>query len=222
MQQTIESQKPESKVVKNLYQKLVEIRKNLTYLQKGASGQKGKYVDGATVLSTIRPMIDEAGLLLIPNVLNTEITNVTVVEGSENKEKVKQIIKSDMLYTWINADNPSEKLEVQFACVGMQLDISMAFGSALTYSERYFLLKFFNIPTDKDDPETFENKINKVKKMGVDIDNPDFEILLELKNQKSVSDLSRFRTENIKNVSDRAEFIKAINKQSEVIRNGNI
>ena len=35
---------------------------------------------------------------------------------------------------------------------------AMAGGAALTYFERYFLLKFFQIPTAKDDPEFFKNK----------------------------------------------------------------
>ena len=31
-------------------------------------------------------------------------------------------------------------------------------GKALTYAEKYFMLKFFNIPTDKDDPDSFQKK----------------------------------------------------------------
>lgn len=37
-------------------------------------------------------------------------------------------------------------------------DPAMAGGAALTYFERYFLLKFFQIPTSKDDPEHFQAK----------------------------------------------------------------
>ena len=40
-----------------------------------------------------------------------------------------------------------------------QNDISKAFGSALTYSERYLLLKSLGAPTDEDDPDkTTEDK----------------------------------------------------------------
>lgn len=224
MQQTIikQTEKPDLKVVKNLYQKLIEIRKQIPYLQKKTKGQNGQYVDGSTVLAEIRPKIDELGLLLVPSIVNSEMSNITVMEGNPAKEKVKQIVKCDMIFTWINIDNPDEKLEVPFACFGMQNDISMAFGSALTYTERYFLLKFFNIATDKDDPDSFANKSKKPNKTGVDVDDPDFEILLELKNQKSNSDVFKYRTDNIGNVADRAGFIKAVNNQLEAIKNGSL
>src|SRR5699024_10548801 len=44
---------------------------------------------------------------------------------------------------------------------GQQEDNSKAYGSALTYSEMYFFLKFFNAPTDDDDPDTRQGS-NKV------------------------------------------------------------
>lgn len=206
----------------NIYEKLLEIRKSIPYLQKKEKGQNCQYVKGSEILALIRPKIDDTGLLLIPSVVNTEITNVTVLEGNPAKEKVKQIVNANMVFTWINVENPEEKLEVPFACFGMQNDISMAFGSALTYTERYFLLKFFNIPTDKDDPDTFQKKNKKVIKNGIDEESPDFDVLLELKNQKTVGEVSKFRANNISLVSDRAEFIKAVNKQLEDIKNGNI
>lgn len=31
-------------------------------------------------------------------------------------------------------------------------------GKALTYAEKYFLLKQFNIPTDNDDPDSFQQR----------------------------------------------------------------
>ncbi|MGY2126768.1 ERF family protein, partial [Nocardia gipuzkoensis] len=40
-----------------------------------------------------------------------------------------------------------------FYAVGQQDDVSKAHGTALTYTERYFLMKFFNIPTDEDDAD---------------------------------------------------------------------
>ena len=40
----------------------------------------------------------------------------------------------------------------------MQADASMAFGGALTYCNRYFLLKFLEIPTDNDDPDEIHTR----------------------------------------------------------------
>ena len=63
-----------------------------------------------------------------------------------------------LTYVWINADKPEEQFEVTFYAVGQQDDVSKAHGTALTYAERYFLMKFFNIPTDEDDADAKQNK----------------------------------------------------------------
>ena len=63
-----------------------------------------------------------------------------------------------MLYTWVNDDNPSERIEVPWVTVGQQEDASQSFGSGLTYTYRYFLLKFFGISTVEDDPDSWRSK----------------------------------------------------------------
>ena len=140
----------------NLYQKLIEVRKTVPYLQKSTKSFNYCYVSGTDVLGSLKEKMDSLGLLLIPSVTKSTMTTMEVTEKGQTK--VKPTVHADMIMIWINADNPEERLEVPFACFGMQDDISKAFGSALTYSERYFLLKFFNIATDKDDPDTILKK----------------------------------------------------------------
>lgn len=90
----------------------------------------------------------EHNLLLVPYTENEEI-----IETINAKGKTEHIVKLKLTYKWINADNPQEVLEVPFFAVGQQDDVSKAHGTALTYAERYFLMKFFNIPTDEDDAD---------------------------------------------------------------------
>ena len=134
----------------NLCEKLIQIRKCVPYLQKDTTGYKYSYVSGASVLGHIQGAMNELGVLLFPSVTNRAMSafdNDYVVEG-------------DIIMTWMDAAT-GERLEVPFLLFGKQNDPSKAFGSGLTYSERYFLLKFFNIPTDDEDPDRFQNKINK-------------------------------------------------------------
>ena len=63
-----------------------------------------------------------------------------------------------MTWTWVNNDNPEEKVVVGWTLVGQQSDASQAFGSGLTYSDRYFLLKYFNVATTDDDPDAHRSK----------------------------------------------------------------
>ena len=63
-------------------------------------------------------------------------------------------------FTWIDADS-GETLVCHWASSG-QNNWDKGLGSALTYGERYFLLKFFHVATDKDDvdaPRTTDEEL---------------------------------------------------------------
>jgi hypothetical protein len=60
--------------------------------------------------------------------------------------------------TWVNAEQPEETIECSWYGQGVDIAGEKGVGKALTYSEKYFMLKFFNIPTDKDDPDSFQAK----------------------------------------------------------------
>ncbi|WMJ81942.1 ERF family protein [Clostridium sp. MB40-C1] len=137
---------------KNLYQKLVEIRKEVINFSKDTESYGYKYVSGSQAIAKIREKMDSLQVLLVPKM--EEIINDTFTyTNSKGKEVTDHIVKGNMAYIWINADNPEEQLEVPWKLYGAQDDISKAYGSGLTYSERYFILKFFQAPTDELDPD---------------------------------------------------------------------
>ena len=136
----------------NLYEKLVEIRKEVINFSKDTEGYGYKYVSGSQAIAKIRDNMDELGIILVPGVGDT-ITSTYDYINSKGKECTDHIVSGDMSYTWINAEEPSETLTVPWKLYGAQDDISKAFGSGLTYSERYFILKFFQAPTDDADPD---------------------------------------------------------------------
>lgn len=140
----------------NLYQKLVEVRKTIDAFHKDSKSFNYSYVSGTQVLSKIKEKMDEMGLLCFPSILGQSHEHFNYLD-KYGKEKHDFIVYGPMVYRWINADNPEEVLEVPFEFMGQQDDISKAFGSGLTYSERYFLLKFFGVPTDDDDPDKKES-----------------------------------------------------------------
>lgn len=137
----------------NLYQKLVEIRKEVINFSKDTESFGYKYVSGSQAIAKIREKMDSLGVLLVPEVINT-ISSTYDYINSKGKECTDHIVTGEMSYKWINADNPEEILTVPWQLYGAQDDISKAFGSGLTYSERYFILKFFQAPTDSDDPDS--------------------------------------------------------------------
>jgi hypothetical protein len=70
----------------------------------------------------------------------------TLKNGNSKSEILTTI---EIRFTWVDCES-GETLVSHFAANG-QNDWDKGLGSALTYAERYYLLKFFHIPTDEDD-----------------------------------------------------------------------
>jgi hypothetical protein len=148
----------------SIYKKLLLIQKAVKGLKKDKSSHNYEYVTGNKLLSFIRPLMDEHGLLLKQEVLSIDNDRMdyTVIGKSWSKdkdgknvateyEKTKSEILSKVMmrFTWI--DSETGETDVNLFGANGQNDWEKGLGSALTYSERYFLLKYFHIATDEDD-----------------------------------------------------------------------
>lgn len=145
----------------NIYQKLHEIYKQVGYIQKGKQGKQYDYVGSSDVLANIRALMADQGLQLEPRILKGSTKDYATKSGT-----TQILTELDMTMTWVNVENPDEKIELPWYSQGMDLAGEKGVGKALTYGEKYFLLKYFNIATDKDDPDAFQDKVdaNKPKK----------------------------------------------------------
>lgn len=134
----------------NIYQRLVEVRKCVTAIGKDAKtnfGEKFKYVSSNNILSVLRPAMDQFGLVLECRITGHSLN--TKWSGADRKEHLTEL---EIEFVWVNADKPEERIVCPF--YGQGLDTGeKGVGKAATYAEKYFLLKFFNIPTDEDDPD---------------------------------------------------------------------
>lgn len=145
----------------NIYQKLIEVRKQVPYLQKESEGHQYKYTGSSQVLASVRKKLDELELLLIPKIVSTNILAETVESTDKYnnpKKTTTYFTELTMVMTWVNAENPEETIECPWYAQGVDIAGEKGVGKALTYGEKYFMLKFFNIATDKDDPDAFQQK----------------------------------------------------------------
>lgn len=144
---------------KAIYKKLLEIQKAVVGLTKDAKGNAGDYVSGNKILSIVRPMMDRLGLVLIPEVVDSSFEPTTyMTKSGEKKEMFCRLV---LQFTWVDAES-GDSVSHQWASTGMN-GFDKGYGSALTYGERYYLLKLFHIATDKDDvdaPKTAEEEMN--------------------------------------------------------------
>lgn len=149
----------------NVFQKIIETKKVVkNFLKDAETSGKGSYTytSGSQILSAIKEKMEEIGLLFLP--VETEHRGWTTFnyKNSYGDDKTDFIVEGKLCYEWINAEDPTDRQRVSFEYYGQQNDISKAFGSALTYSERYLLLKSLGAPTDEDDPDKHtEDKAQK-------------------------------------------------------------
>ena len=140
----------------NVYQKIIEVKKVVkNFLKDAETTGKGSYTytSGSQILSAIKEKMEEIGLLFLPVETVHRGWTTFNYKNSYGDDKTDFIVEGELFYEWINADEPTDRQRVSFEYYGQQNDISKAFGSALTYSERYLLLKSLGAPTDEDDPD---------------------------------------------------------------------
>ena len=133
----------------NIYQKLIEVRKSVPGLSKDKENNffKFAYVSSSKTLAAVRAEMDKQQLLLIPGIVRHETRDHKTAKGGH-----QFCTELTLEYKWVDAENPSDFILCPWAGIGLD-EGEKGIGKACTYSEKYFLLKFFNIPTDKDDPD---------------------------------------------------------------------
>jgi len=144
----------------SIYKKLLKIQKEVKGLSKDGKSYKYSYVSGGKLLSFIRPLMNNNDLILKQEILSIENTRQDYQVWDKYEKTYKQkneiLSKVEMKFTWVDCET-GEKDENLFGANG-QNDWEKGLGSALTYAERYFLLKYFHISTDEDD---IDNPIRK-------------------------------------------------------------
>ncbi len=143
----------------SIYKKLHKIQAHILGLRKDKSGTNYRYVTGDKLLGYVKPLMNELGLILKQEIISidNERQNYIVGFGTEKEREKSEILSKVMMrFTWVDVDT-GEKDENLFGANG-QNDWDKGVGSALTYGERYFLLKFFHIATDEDDIDNPERK----------------------------------------------------------------
>ena len=131
----------------SIYKKLLNIQRQVKGLSKDKKSYSFSYVTGNKLLSFIKPLMDEQGLILKQEV--TSIENERMDYSTSRGAKSEILSKVMMRFTWI--DSETGETDVNLFGANGQNDWEKGLGSALTYAERYFLLKYFHIATDEDD-----------------------------------------------------------------------
>ena len=135
----------------SLYEKLLSVQQTVDKFVKdnqvGEGKQSYKAVSSDQVLETVRPLLNELKLLLLP-----EVNRANVIVGSTSSGTARYLTELHMTMTWVDVET-GEKLSQQWYAQGVDLAGEKGVGKANTYAEKYYLMKVFHVPTPKDDPD---------------------------------------------------------------------
>ena len=162
----------------NLFQRLAKIREIAEVVSKSKKGFNYTYADLVEILAKVTAGMKKYHVSLIPGIVpgSCNVNQLTIVNTKFDKQgrtydqtSTEMLVKADMLYKWVNDDNPNEYIDVPWAVTGMQPDASQAFGSGLSYCERYFLCNYFQIaqPEDVDDYRSKQKEANQAEDIAI-------------------------------------------------------
>lgn len=151
----------------SLIKKLAKIRNISDVAQKNKQGYGYTYTDITEILANVTAGMKKYGVSLLPSIVpgTSKIEQVTTVNTKTDKQgrtydkkDTEMLFSADMVYKWVNDDNPDEFIEIPWAVVGAQSDPSQSLGSGLTYCSRYFLTNYFQIAQSDLDVDAYRSK----------------------------------------------------------------
>lgn len=151
----------------NLVQKLAKIRAISDVVSKEKRGYNYSYADITTILANITAGMKKYGVSLIPSIVpgTSEVVQNVVVNTKFDKTGkaydntvTEMLVKADMVFKWVNDEDPNDTIEAPWFVTGSQTDPSQALGSGLTYCTRYFLCNYFQIAQSDSDVDTYRSK----------------------------------------------------------------
>ncbi len=133
----------ETKPMRNIYQRILDIMSEVSYIQKEDKKVAGqyRYVSHDAVASIIHPQLVKHGVVVIP----------TVKEMMQDGNRTSVCL----LVTFINADAPEESFVVESYGYGIDT-ADKGPGKSVSYAYKYALLKTFCLETG-DDPDQDQN-----------------------------------------------------------------
>lgn len=144
----------------NIFQRMSAITSEISRVAKNLNVDAGKSsykaVGEADVLEAVKPAEVKYGVYSYPVEQGTEIvesgtiTSETTYNG-EKRQRQQQFMRVRRVYRFVNIDNPDEFVDMATYGDGMDSG-DKAPGKAMTYADKYALLKAYKITTG-DDPD---------------------------------------------------------------------
>lgn len=150
----------------NIYEKLLSISTELKAVQKNleVSMGKGKYkaVGEIDVLNAVKPL--EAKYRVYSYPCDREVIESGTIDSKDNQgyEKHQLFERIKVTYRFVNVDNPTEFITMVSYGDGID-NGDKSVGKAMTYADKYALLKAYKIMTGEDPDQEASEELRSVR-----------------------------------------------------------
>ena len=152
----------------NIYEKMLAITEELTAVAKnltvGVGSNAYKAVGEADVLAAVKPLEVKHKVYSYPysrKVIDTNIMTSTSTYNGSARETQKLFMRIETIYRFVNIEDPSDYVDITTYGDGVDAQ-DKACGKAMTYADKYALLKAYKIITGED-PDQSPSEENKIK-----------------------------------------------------------
>ena len=153
----------------NIYKKMSAITAELTAVAKNLNVGIGKAaykaVGEADVLAAVKPLEEKHGVYSYPysrKIVEADLVTTTSEYQGKVTEKTNRYLRIVTVYRFVNIDNPEEYIDITTYGDGIDPQ-DKAVGKAMTYSDKYALLKAYKIITGED-PDQFKSEEGKTER----------------------------------------------------------
>lgn len=141
----------------NIYQRLNEVRKAVSYIQKDARVQGGGNYAAIThdaVTAAVRDHLVSNGIMVVPTLESSKLSET----GTTTSSGVP-IVRYEAIYdiSFINCEQPDDKLLLRIESHALDQG-DKAPGKAISYATKYAMLKLFSIETGESEEERIQAK----------------------------------------------------------------
>ena len=152
---------------KNIYQRMAAITADLRTVAKNLTvptGGKNSYkaVSERDILDAVKPLEEKHGIYSYPisrTVLESNLLESESTYNGQTKKTTTFMTRIETVYRFVNVDNPLEYIDTVTFAEGIDSQ-DKGSGKAMTYADKYALMKAYKISTGDDPDQTASEDTN--------------------------------------------------------------
>lgn len=146
----------------NIFEKMSAITEEITAVAKNLNVRWGqssyKAVGEADVLAAVKPIEVKHGVYSYP--VSRQVIDSSVIESvdAKGKERKQIFMRVETVYRFVNTEKPEEYIDITTYGDGVDAQ-DKAPGKAMTYADKYALLKAYKIITGDDPDQNYSSEL---------------------------------------------------------------